>query len=131
MSKENDGKNQILEYIKFHGVVDKDASLGKKVPAKKIQIRKGVCRTTLDLHGMKSLDARRKILFTFENSRNKGIKEILIIHGRGFHSNPNDGPVLKTLVMDMLENELRSLVQSFKMAPPRDGGEGATVVVLR
>ncbi|NLW32223.1 MAG: Smr/MutS family protein [Fibrobacter sp.] len=123
--------NKILEYIDRHGVVDKDSIMQRKPNVKKIRTRKRAPRITLDLHGMKTIEAQQKVRLTFESSRNKGIREILIIHGRGFHSDPNEGPVLKKLVREMLENELRSLVLKFQTAVPRDGGEGATLVYLR
>jgi len=123
--------NKILEYIDRHGVVDKDSIMQRKPNVKKIRTRKRAPRITLDLHGMKTIEAQQKVRLTFESSRNKGIREILIIHGRGFHSDPNEGPVLKKLVREMLENELRSLVCKFQTAVPRDGGEGATLVYLR
>lgn len=122
---------KILEYIEQHGIVDKDSVLSQKNRTKKVQIRKRAARITIDLHGMNSFEAQHKIRSSFMACRCKGIKEILIVHGRGFHSDPNEGPVLKNLVKDMLEHELKSEIHGFRTALARDGGEGATLVSLR
>jgi DNA-nicking Smr family endonuclease len=86
---------------------------------------------TIDLHGLTSDAATAKIRAAFEHSRRNGAKEILIIHGSGFHSSPSQGPVLKKLVHDMLENELGSMISGYRAAAFKDGGDGATIVNLR
>jgi DNA-nicking Smr family endonuclease len=59
------------------------------------------------------------------------VKEILVIHGKGYHSKSESGPVLKGLVNQMLENELHYIIRSFASAKIKDGGDGATVVLLK
>ncbi|NLD99881.1 MAG: Smr/MutS family protein [Fibrobacter sp.] len=126
----NDGRDEILEYIQAHGTVDKDCTRPSN-PKPKQFCRKHAVRVVLDLHGMKSDEAVRKIRLFFNQSISKGIREILIIHGRGIHSKSGDGPVLKTLVRNMLEMELRNLIRDYRAASPRDGGDGATLVYLK
>jgi DNA-nicking Smr family endonuclease len=129
-SDKKENADQILSYLDQHGVVDKDASSVLK-KRKKITISRKHPRAILDLHGMKSDEAARKIRSELTRCSERGIKELLIIHGKGYHSAPQEGPVLKNLVRDMLERELGSMIRDFRTALPKDGGEGATLVYLR
>jgi DNA-nicking Smr family endonuclease len=131
--KSNDGTEHILNFIDKYGVVDKDRHCSQKVnstKSKKLSVRKRIVRMTIDLHGLTSDIAAANIRSAFEHSRRNGAKEMLIIHGSGFHSSPSQGPVLKNLVRDMLENELGSMISSYRAAAFKDGGDGATVVTL-
>ena len=100
-----------------------------------IQFRKNLSqhsvRVVLDLHGMKSDDAARRVRSFITQSRKKGIREILIIHGKGNHSVNQGEPVLKRMVRDLLEKELHHTIRNYRAALPREGGDGATVVYLR
>lgn len=131
--KNEDDTNRILKYLDEYGVVDKDRIVDSHRSERKsiIKSSKKTLRLTLDLHGMTESEATRKIRATFDGIGNRGIKEILIIHGKGYHSAPDQGPVLKKLVRSMLENELCGCVRNFSAAPVRDGGDGATLVFLR
>lgn len=122
----------ILAYLQEHGVSDKDLSAPSQRKAKS-NIRKGkggIPRMTLDLHGKNSEQASRVLRAAMETCREHGIKELLVIHGRGHHSSKDEGPVLKTLVRSMLNNELKLRVKDFRTALPREGGEGATLLFL-
>lgn len=127
---DKESKDVILSFIAKNGVFDKDARENNSKTGKK-NCRKHNVRVVLDLHGMKCDDAARKVRSFLTNKRERGIREILIIHGRGNHSNYQVKPVLKTMVHDLLEAELHHLVRDFKTAAPRDGGEGATLVYLK
>jgi len=135
MNENEKSGDEILEYMRRHGVFDKDASgilaQKKKSKSRDRYRRFATHRAILDLHGLKYDEAVVRIHAAFEDCNAKGIRELLIIHGQGFHSSPQEGPVLKKLVLDMIENEFRSVVKDFRTAVPKDGGEGATVVWLR
>ncbi len=120
--------DQILAYIKDHGVIDKDKSLSSQSPKKAVR-NKGRSRYTLDLHGLTSEKAASLLRRTVASCKKRGISEILVIHGWGLHSQDLQ-PVLKTLVRDMLEHELRYQIRGYRAARPSEGGEGATVVRL-
>jgi DNA-nicking Smr family endonuclease len=134
MSSHSD--NDILAYLDRYGVYDKDrvarSSPKRGMPKKPADLEHGKRgpRLRLDLHGLKSEEAERRIRAAVYRCKDDGVKELIIIHGRGHHSNPAEGPVLKNVVAMILENELSSLVQSHGLALPKDGGEGATVVLL-
>lgn len=124
-------KQQILNYLDQYGIFDKDFKRGsgkkKQVKSTKIkQIKRQ--RRRLDLHGLKEDEAASQIRHTVYQCKENGVPELLIIHGKGWGSDPNKGPVLKTLVHAMLDNELNSVIKDWIPALPKDGGEGATVV---
>jgi DNA-nicking Smr family endonuclease len=130
MNKEDD-REAIFSFIEKNGVYDKDASASKKHPAPEKTCRKHSIRMVLDLHGMNSRDAASKVRSFITQSRKRGLREILVIHGKGNHSADQGGPVLKKMVRDLLENELHHTVRNYRSALPREGGEGATVVYLK
>ncbi len=121
----------MFSYLKTHGVVDKDGSVAEsKRRIKKGSRKRRKPRKTVNLHGLTSLEASVRIRIALEECRNKGIHEMLIIHGKGIHSDLETGPVLKTMVKNMLTVELCMEVRSFYSAAQNDGGDGATVVNL-
>lgn len=127
-----DKNNEILQHLEKYGITDKDsqqknASLLKK---KKIQgkAKTSVKQERLDLHGLTSFEAEKVLRVTIESCRSRGVKELHIIHGKGYHSDSETGPVLKTLVLQMLDHEFRRIVKSYTPAMRKDGGDGATVV---
>jgi DNA-nicking Smr family endonuclease len=129
-----DKNNEIFQHLEKYGITDKDsehqitASLKKK--KQQVKTSAGVKRERVDLHGLTSLEAERVLRVTVESCRSRGIRELLVIHGKGYHSDAETGPVLKTLVQQMLDGELRRFVQSYTPAMRKDGGDGATVVFL-
>ncbi len=135
--KPSDGREEILRYVERHGVRDKDAGapLSRKRSGKSgvTRNRKGGFRKTIDLHGMVSIDAERELTRALNDCVKRGIRELLIIHGKGTHSDPDvpDGGVLKKMVRDNLEFRFAALVRRFGPALPREGGDGATVVTVR
>jgi DNA-nicking Smr family endonuclease len=130
--KKDNGINEILEYLELHGVTDKDSDAHHASSAKKEKKSKPAGkRHTLDLHGLTVLEASRSLKITLIDCHQRGVKEILVIHGKGYHSKSESGPVLKGLVNQMLENELHHIVRSFASAKLKDGGAGATVVLLK
>jgi DNA-nicking Smr family endonuclease len=122
----------ILAYLKEHGVSDKDISAPSHRKAKpNFQKGKGgILRMTIDLHGKTCDEASRALRAMIETCKEHGIRELLVIHGRGHHSSMDEGPVLKTMVRSMLDNELKLRVKDFRTALPHEGGEGATVLFL-
>jgi DNA-nicking Smr family endonuclease len=86
----------------------------------------------LDLHGHQRDEALRALERFVEGARGQGKRCVLVIHGRGAHS-PDDAPVLKPLVWRWLVASTlsRSAVLAFTSAPPAQGGDGATLLLLR
>ena len=128
----NSDADEIYRHLDEHGVIDKDSAGGAttKKRTKRYEKTKRGARRVLELHGKTEEVAAGLLRDCVRESKQKGCKEILVIHGRGLHSDPREGAVLKKLVRAMLEHELRGEVRSFGAAIRRDGGEGATVVRL-
>ncbi|PLX85851.1 MAG: hypothetical protein C0614_04195 [Desulfuromonas sp.] len=82
----------------------------------------------LDLHGLKVVEASSKARFFLEDAVHQGFHCVLLITGKGLHS--DDGPVLR-LAMERLLEERRDLVVEWGSAPRRLGGDGALAVFLR
>jgi DNA-nicking Smr family endonuclease len=82
---------------------------------------------TLDLHGLTSEAARRRLREFIAEALSESLRVVRIVHGKGLRSGPG-GPVLKALV----ERELQAHDGVIGSAParPADGGSGAVVVLL-
>ncbi len=121
---------QILRFLDKYGVVDKDSRTNEQQKRLKpfVEKRKRSYRLTLDLHGKTQEQAESMIRASIRRCRNRGINQLLIIHGQGLHSRSEEGGVLKNLVKMMLAHELRPYIRSYAPASPRDGGAGATLV---
>ena len=124
-----DDSNPILDYLSTHGVVDKDKS-AKTASARTSQKRIKQQPRKLDLHGLTSDQAAIALRAALSDASEKRIRQVLVIHGQGWHSGTDTEPVLKKLVLAMLENELSELVKSFRPAKPEEGGGGATMVSI-
>jgi DNA-nicking Smr family endonuclease len=81
----------------------------------------------LDLHGLRSDEAREALGQFIREAHKHGIRCVRVIHGKGLGS-PGKTPVLKSRVHSWLvqKNEVLAFVQ----AKPADGGAGALVVLL-
>jgi DNA-nicking Smr family endonuclease len=133
MAMKRSDAGEIFDYLDTHGTIDKDAKATQS-PRKKPRFEakpRGGRRMTLDLHGRTAVESVSMIRQAFDSCETHAVFEMLVIHGKGRHSPRSEGPVLKRLVYDMLENELALRVKDFRTAVPRDGGEGATLVILR
>ena len=83
---------------------------------------------SLDLHGNNS-DAARKLLQVFlHEAAQRGLRCVLVIHGKGMNSRGGEA-VLRRLTRHWLAQ--RPEVLAWCDAPPRDGGSGAALVLLK
>ncbi|HYB12904.1 MAG TPA: Smr/MutS family protein [Myxococcota bacterium] len=84
----------------------------------------------VDLHGLNARSAHVAIRRAIEAAYADGQRCVLVVHGRGLHS--PEGPVLRAFLLRWLtESRVAPIVMAFASARPRDGGEGATYVLLR
>lgn len=84
----------------------------------------------LDLHGHSEENARRVVEDAVERAYAASHRCLLVIHGRGRRS--AGVPVLKEALPDWLTGpRCAARVLAFTTAPPRLGGAGATLVLLR
>jgi len=94
------------------------------------RLRRGhwVVQADLDLHGLRSDEARLAFADFLKECTSHGIRCVRIIHGKGLGS-VNRQPVLKGKVLAWLTQ--REEVLAFCQSPAHDGGSGAVRVLLR
>ncbi|PQA43365.1 Smr/MutS family protein [Amnimonas aquatica] len=85
-----------------------------------------VWKAAVDLHGCTLEQAREAVLQLLDEAAREGVQVAKVVHGKG---QVNGQALLKTAV----NGWLRQLppVLAFASAPPRDGGTGAVLVLLR
>lgn len=85
----------------------------------------------VDLHGLNREEGEVKVREFLLKSHTKGLRCVLIVHGRGLNS-PDSLPVLKEeLPLWLNRGPIRKIVLAFSTALPHDGGTGAIYVLLR
>ncbi|MBW2313134.1 MAG: Smr/MutS family protein [Deltaproteobacteria bacterium] len=84
---------------------------------------------TIDLHGMVAAAASQTLRREFARALEAGLRCVLVIHGRGLHSEGE--AVLKEAFPGWLAEPPHGRhVAAFTTAAPRDGGPGACYVLL-
>ena len=93
-----------------------------------------------DFHGYSIEDANKKIEYLISKSLEKGVKELLIITGKGTHSDKKDDVYvskeynkLQNTLPEFIKNnlELSSKIEKIKQAPKELGGSGAFILKLK
>ena len=118
--------------------LSKDESL----PNKDLEISKNkkITSKLCDLHGYSLDEANKKINDLIHNSYEAGIGKLVIVTGKGLHSENEKNPyiskdlgILKYSVPEYIENnrELMSLINDIKEASIEDGGSGAFYIHLK
>ena len=82
----------------------------------------------LDMHGMTTAIARNTISQFISGCRDRNIRCVRIIHGKGYGSK-GDAPILKNRLNSWLRQHHDVL--AFSSTPRQDGGTGAVYVLLR
>jgi len=82
----------------------------------------------IDLHGLNVLQAEEALREFLLAAITSGRQALRIVHGKGLRSGPR-GPVLREAVLGLLRRTGRVL--AYTSAAARDGGTGATLVLLR
>ena len=92
------------------------------------KLRRGPVQDSLDLHGLRSDDARKLLSEFLQESSQRGLRCVCIIHGKGWHTQGGEG-ILKVRTRHWLVQHPQVL--AFCEAPPRFGGGGAVLVLLK
>ncbi|WP_370262709.1 Smr/MutS family protein [Limnobacter sp.] len=95
---------------------------------KRLRSGKWVIQAQIDLHGLRSDEAREAVGEFLRSAVKHDIRCVRIIHGKGLGSIGKE-PVLKDKVKRWLVQ--KDEVLAFCQAPPRDGGAGALLVILK
>jgi len=94
----------------------------------------------LDLHGFTLNEANKKISNIIKQSYSSGVRKILVVTGKGLHSQIDKDPyiskdfgILKYAVPDFIkrDNELMKMIMEIKDAEIKDGGSGAFYIFLK
>ena len=103
-------------------------------------IRRSNEQLTFDLHGYSLEEANKKVSFLIEDSYKKGIKKLVIVTGKGLHSQNEKDPyvsknlgILKYSVPEYIKNnlELMNMIIRIEEAKQEDGGSGAFYIFLK
>ena len=129
----NSDKESWEEYLKNpKDIFDKELD-GKKSSSRPERYR-------FDLHGFTLLEANEKIRDLINSCQKKGFKEILLITGKGLHSNVDKNTYvskelskLRFAVPEYIKSqkELSDKVIEIERADIKDGGEGALIIKLK
>jgi len=94
------------------------------------KLRRGLWATQdqLDLHGLRTEEARSLLVSFLNDALGHGFRCVRIVHGKGLRSR-NAEPVLKRKVGNWLAQ--RDEVLAFVQARAEDGGGGAVMVLLK
>jgi DNA-nicking Smr family endonuclease len=110
-------------------VVDKDEGSDIESPAeRRRRLRQIRVQETIDLHLLTRDEAWRALEGFFRAARQRGLEKVLIIHGKGNHSEGGEA-VLKEMCREFLEQ--CEYAGESGQADKTDGGSGATWVILR
>ena len=110
---------------------DKDKNLKKNLRIK---------TQSFDLHGFSLSDANNKINKLITNSYENGISKLIIVTGKGIHSQNEKDPyvskdlgILKHSIPEFIksDNELMSMINETQDANIEDGGSGAFYIFLK
>ena len=117
-------------------------SQDERLPNKDLSISKDkkITSKLCDLHGYSLDDANEKVNDLIRNSYEAGISKLVIVTGKGLHSENEKNPyiskdlgILKYSVPEYIENdrELMNLINNIKEASIEDGGSGAFYIYLK
>jgi DNA-nicking Smr family endonuclease len=97
-------------------------------------------RFRFDLHGFTLSDANQKVRELIDNCKKKGFREILLITGKGLHSNTDENTYvskelskIKFSIPEYINSnkDLKDKIYSMEQASIIDGGEGAIIIKLK
>jgi DNA-nicking Smr family endonuclease len=115
-------------------LLDIDESLSYRRPGvaadvvRKLRSGAWVVQAQIDLHGLRSDEAREALGEFLRASVKRGLRCVRVIHGKGLGSIGKE-PVLKGKVRRWLSQKAE--VIAFCQARPHDGGAGAVIVLLQ
>jgi len=126
-------KESISDEFDTSTLMETDEALSYRRPgvgidvARKLRRGHWTIQAEIDLHGLRSDDAREALATFLRDAVRQGLRCVRVVHGKGLGS-PGKTPVLKGKVHGWLvqKNEVLAFVQ----ARGDEGGAGAVVVLL-
>lgn len=134
IEKENSKKINPMElYLRRYGVVDKDKIQEREEEKNRFNNREYLINmkpeAAIDLHGLHADETEQRLNAFVNECLHKNLKKILIIHGKGIHSQGCD-PVLAKIVKSFIEKN-KHCGLSGHPKNKSEGGTGATWVILK
>jgi len=118
--------------------------LSKKEPLQDketLNLKKNIINSKYyDFHGFSLDEANKSINKIIKDSHKKGVKKLIIVTGKGIHSDNEKNPytskdlgILKHSLPDYIKNnpDLMELITEIKEADLEDGGSGAFYIFLK
>jgi DNA-nicking Smr family endonuclease len=127
-------QESLSDEVDVSSLLDTDDHLSFRRPgvgidvAQKLRKGKWSIQRQIDLHGLRSDEARQALGSFIRESHKQGIRCVRVVHGKGLGS-PGKTPVLKDKVHRWLVQKAE--VVAFVQAQPAQGGAGALVVLLQ
>lgn len=125
--------NPIEMWLRRYGTIDKDKLSEVDEERDKESDRAYLINMRpeahLDLHGLHQDEATEKLDYFIGDCKRRGIKKVMIIHGKGIHTSGTD-PVLGELVRRFIERDKRCGMSGHPKTK-QEGGTGATWIILK
>lgn len=125
--------NPMEMWLRRYGTVDKDKIAEETEERDRMADRNFLLNMKpeafIDLHGLHQDEARERLDNFVTDCKRRGLKKILIIHGKGIHTSGTD-PVLGELVRRFIEQDKRCGASGHPKTK-QEGGTGATWVLLK
>lgn len=129
---EKQAKEQMEAWLDRFGTVDKDEISKQREIRSQLErpsfLRSLKPQAQVDLHNLTQDEARRRLAVFVADCRARGLKKVLIIHGKGNHTHDGE-PVLGKLVRHFIEADER--LGEWGHPDRAGGGSGATWVILK
>jgi DNA-nicking Smr family endonuclease len=126
-----DSRESMKAYLNRYGVVNKDEELDAAAERENLEKGQEFAKmrheASIDLHGLGAAEAERRLGLFLQDSRRRGLTKVLIIHGKGNHSEGDS--VLGPLVRRNLDE--CSFAGRRGIPEKKLGGRGAVWVILR
>lgn len=124
--------NPMELWLRRYGTVDKDKLAEQEEFRNQYHSRSSLVdmkiEARVDLHGLKREEAWQKLDYFVTECEQKGLKKIIIVHGKGIHTHGTD-PVLGEMVRKFIEQDKRLGTSGHPDSSM--GGKGATWVILK
>lgn len=125
--------NPMELWLRRYGTIDKDKIAEEQEERSKLYDRNYLLNMApearLDLHGLHQDEAQASLDRFITDCKRRGLRKVLIIHGKGIHSHGSD-PVLGELVRRFIEGDKRCGTSGHPKTKA-EGGSGATWVLLK
>ena len=116
-------------------------SNNENLPNKDINLKKNIKKIkSYDFHGYSLDDANKKVTDLIYNSYKEGVKKLIIVTGKGLHSQNEKDPyvskelgILKYSLPEFIKknDDLMRMINNIEDAKIEDGGSGAFYIFLK